>query len=458
MAYDPRDRQRQSFSEARNKFLTGGDNPRAYLDGFLARIFKREKTLRALTFFDSDGARQAADASATRYKAGTPLSPVDGLPLVLKDIFDIEGRPTGWGTKALTAHPARRDAAIVRALKAGGAVIIGKTTLPELGFGAPAATVNPWDGARSPGGSSSGSAAAVGAGFCPIAIGTQGKGSLTRPASFCGIYGFKPGHGTIHRGGDGGGQETNTHVGALAQTLNDAWLTARYLSEEAGPHPGHKGFEGSATLPDAIKPRCLVRLEGPGWEKTDVPARQAYDALIDAIARTGITIRAAHEMPATRALESDMRAAADALDVISDYESRWPLLMYIEREHAMPSGAYSDRVIKRGLERTKVTRSAYHDALEFRRAFRKTLRACREDGLFLISPSSTGIAPKGTDSTGSSVYQWASSLAGNPVISLPFMVVDGLPLGLELQGFVGEDENLIAAAHALDEGFTKGSF
>src|SRR5690606_25232623 len=114
------------------------------------------------------------------------------------------GLATAWGVSE-RAQLAWRDAAIVRALRAGGAVIVGKTTLPELGFGNPPATANPWDRTRSPGGSSSGSAAAVGAGFVPAAIGTQGKGSLTRPASYCGAYGFKPSHGTIHRGGDGGG-------------------------------------------------------------------------------------------------------------------------------------------------------------------------------------------------------------------------------------------------------------
>ncbi len=456
--YDPRARLRHGFAQAREDFLTGTQNPRDYLDSFLTRIFEREKILKAFTVLDLDTARQTADDSTARYKAGNPLSPVDGLPLALKDVFDIEGLPTGWGRQGDNPPPAHRDAAIVRALKIGGAVILGKTTLPELGFGEPAATVNPWDDTRSPGGSSSGSAAAVGASFCPVAIGTQGKGSLTRPSSFCGLYGFKPGHGTIHRGGNGGGQETNTHVGALAQTLDDAWLTARFLSEEAGPQPGHRGLNGPVTLPPPIKPRTLVRLQGPGWEKTDAPARQAYDALIEAIAQTGIPIRAADEAPATRALESGMRAAAEALEVISDYESRWPLLMYIEREHAAPTGAYSDRVVKRGLERLEVTRSAYHEALEFRRAYRKLLRDCFEDGLFLISPSSTGIAPQGTGSTGSSVYQWASSLAGNPVISLPFMAVDGLPLGLELQGFVGEEESLIASARALDGNFAEGAF
>lgn len=159
-----------------------------------------------------------------------------------------------------------------------------------------------------------------------------------------------------------------------------------------------------------------------------------------------------------RALARDLEAAARALDVIADYESRWPLIMYLENEKAAPTGAYSERVVTRGLERGKATRAAYHEALAFRDAFRATLDSCRADGLFLVTPSATGPAPQGTGDTGSSVYQWGSSLAGNPVVSLPLMAVDGLPLGLEMQGFAGGEAELMAAALALDEGFAGGKF
>ncbi|MGE0650579.1 MAG: amidase family protein, partial [Alphaproteobacteria bacterium] len=351
-----------------------------------------------------------------------------------------------------------RDAAIVHALRKGGAVILGKTTLPELGFGQPAATTNPWDAGRSPGGSSSGSAAAVGAGMVPVAIGTQGKGSLTRPASFCGACAFKPGHGTIHRGGDGGGQETNTHVGVLAHTAGDAWTVARYLSEAAGSHPGHRGMEGPKEPPPALMPKILVRLTAAGWDRTDAATQTAFDALLDGLAGAGVTIAEADELPGPRALARDLEAAAQALDVIADYESRWPLIMYLEQENAAPTGAYSERVVTRGLQRGRATRAEYHEALAFRDAFRATLDSCRADGLFFVTPSATGPAPQGTGDTGSSVYQWGSSLAGNPVISLPLMAVDGLPLGFEMQGFAGGEADLMAAALALDEGFAAGRY
>jgi len=457
MSYDPRAPRKASFAEARRAFIEGTYRPGDYLDRFLETIIAREGIVRAFATLDQSGARAAAAASDARYRARAPLSPMDGLPIAFKDIFEVEGLPTTWGI-AERGHVAWRDAAIVHALRKGGAVIVGKTTLPELGFGQPPATSNPWDAERSAGGSSSGSAAAVGAGFIPAAIGTQGKGSLTRPASFCGAYAFKPGHGTIHRGGDGGGQETNTHVGVLAHRLEDAWEVARYLSENAGPHPGHRGLGGSMAPPAPQMPKTLVRMTRAGWPATDEAARKAFDEVCAGLALIGVVIEEAEDVAPVAALAAGLDQAAHALDVISDYESRWPLLMYLETEKSAPTGAYSSRVVERGLARDKWSRAEYEDALAFRDDWRTKLAACRADSRFIVSPSATGAAPQGTNDTGSSVYQWGSSLAGNPVASLPLMAINGLPLGLELQGFIGEDAALMAAARALDEAFAAGRF
>jgi len=445
-AFDPKAPRGAGFAGARADFIAGCDTPRDYLERHFRVIDAREDSIHAFTALDATGARTAADAATERYCAGAPLSAVDGLPIAFKDIFAVRNLPTSWGVKAL-AQTAVRDAAIVHALRRGGAVIVGKTTLPELGFGEPPPTRNPLDTARSPGGSSSGSAAAVGAGMVPVAIGTQGKGSLTRPASFCGVFAFKPGYGTIHRGGDGGGQETNTHVGVLAKVVEDCWIVARYLSEIAGPHPGQVGLQGPEEAPGAQMPRTLLRLTKAGWEKTAPEARDAFDALCTRLAQAGITIGDAGELPEGRALAADLDAAAHALTVISDYESRWPLIMYLQEPDAAEK--FSPRVIERGLARDKWSRKDYENALRFRHAYRDKLRACHAEGRFFISPSATGPAPSGTSDTGSSVYQWGSSLAGNPVCSLPLMHAEGLPLGLELLGFEGEEARLMAAARAV---------
>lgn len=454
--YDPRAPGLLTFHSEMPKFLSGASTPLDYLEHCLARIAEVEPSLQAFSCQTPDIARAAAKAATTRYAQGKSLSLVDGLPLALKDIFEMRDAPTTWGIAAFAAHPPFRDAAIVRALRVGGAAIVGKTWLPELGMGAPPVTVNPWDFRRSPGGSSSGSAAAVGAGLIPVAIGTQGRGSLTRPASYCGTYAFKPSHGAIHRGGDGGGQETNTHVGVLAGALADAWIVARYLSDEAGPHPGAFGLDGPAMPPPAQRPRRLVRLEGPGWSMTEDAARKPYEDCLAAIAHAGIAVVQAEDSLPTRELSRDLEAASDALAVIADYESRWPLVMYVTSAEKYGPGAFSPTVIKRGLARADIPRARYQDALRFRASFQKKLAACQEDGLLFVSPSATDAAPADLNSTGSSVYQWASSLAGNPVVSLPFMTAGGLPYGLQVQGFFGADAGMIAQGLWLDEAFRRG--
>ncbi len=454
--YDPRDPGLLTFHDRTAAFRDGSDTPVKYLERCLAVITAREPVVKAFTTADLDAALAAAEAAAARHRAGHPASPVDGLPIAVKDIFETREAAAGWGSAHLGAQAGRRDAAIVDALRRGGSVLIGKTALPELGFGPPAATTNPWDAGRTPGGSSSGSAAAVAARMVPAAIGTQGKGSLTRPASLCGIYGFKPGHGTIHRGGDGGSQATNTHIGVLAGGLEDAWVIAKYLSDAAGPHPGHAALDGPAQPPEPAKPKTLVRLEAAGWERTGDAAKAAYEAQLAAFGTTGIDIVPARDHGEWAALEGELAAAADALSVIADYESRWPLLMLLDRDRDEATGIFDPLTHERGRARADVAPAAYQEALAYRQGYRARLAALAAEGVFAVTPAATGAAPLGLASTGSAVYQWASSLAGNPVISLPFMAVDGLPFGLQLQGFVGGEAALTAAARWLDAAFRAG--
>jgi Asp-tRNA(Asn)/Glu-tRNA(Gln) amidotransferase A subunit family amidase len=458
--YDPRAPGLLTFHDAVRDFRdgpgTGADTPVKYLERCLARITAREPAVKAFTSANLDAAMAAAEAATKRYRDGCPASPIDGMPLGLKDVFETRDAPTGWGARALSKIPGRRDAAIVHALRTGGGILVGKTALPELGFGPPATTTNPWDAARTPGGSSSGSAAAVGAAMVPAAIGTQGKGSLTRPASFCGIYGFKPGHATIHRGGDGGSQATNTHVGVLAGGLEDAWITARFLSHAAGPHPGGQAITGPADLPAPAKPKVLVRMEAAGWARTEEPAKAAYEALLESIGNSGVAVAHAGDDPQWAALEDEQAAAAAALSAIADYESRWPLFMYLERDREEGGGVFDALTHERGRARRDVTREDYEQALIYRAQYRERLAAVQKDGVFPVTPSATGAAPQGLADTGSAVYQGASSLAGNPVVSLPFMEASAMPLGLQVQGFVGGEAKMIAAARWLDQAFHAG--
>src|ERR1700704_6112705 len=189
-----------TFHAAPRRFTDGNDSPRAYLERCLETIAQREPVVKALVATNEAGARAAADASAARWKAGKPLSPIDGMPVGIKDLLETRDMPTEMGCAAMRGNFPKRDNAGVWALRQAGALILAKTVTAELGGSQPGPTTNPFDPKRTPGGSSSGSAAAVGANMVPVAIGTQVGGSIIRPAAYCGNFALKPTQGGINRG------------------------------------------------------------------------------------------------------------------------------------------------------------------------------------------------------------------------------------------------------------------
>ena len=228
---------------------------------------------------NQDGARKAADASAARWRHGKPLSPIDGMPIAIKDIIETADMPTGQGSPLFEGHESRRDSASVHALREAGAVIIGKTTTTEFAASHPwHKTQNPHDGKRTPGGSSSGSAAAVGAGMVPAGLGTQVVGSILRPASFCGAVGFKPSVGAINRSGshDHFSQSCQgAHRRDAGRHLGGAARHRRPRRRRSGLRRPHRRRRIS---PSAAKPARLGVLETGGWSATTEGARKAFAA------------------------------------------------------------------------------------------------------------------------------------------------------------------------------------
>ena len=199
----------------------GKTTPRAYLDECLKRIAELDDSIGAFVTLNKDGALKAADASAARWRAGKPLSPIDGMPIAIKDIIETADMPTGQGSPLWEGQESRRDSASVHALREAGAIILGKTTTTEFAATHPwHKTQNPHDPKRTPGGSSSGSSAAVGAGMVPAGLGTQVVGSILRPSSFCGAVGFKPSVGAINRSGSHD-HFSQSCQGAIGATLAD---------------------------------------------------------------------------------------------------------------------------------------------------------------------------------------------------------------------------------------------
>ena len=221
--------------------------------------------------------------------------------------------PTEYGSTLFAGHRPKQDAAVVLALREGGAAILGKTVTVTFGGGDPAKTRNPHDTRRTPGGSSSGSAAAVGAPTVPAAIGTHARGSTIRPASFCGVYALKPTFGAINRQGVFSAADSMDHLGTFAGSLRDVWIIARHMARLAGGDPGHPGLYGGAAPPAPRKPMRLVRLEMAGWARTDDATGAAFEDVVASLAAAGVEIFGKGDDPAIDAYEALPRRDAGAL-------------------------------------------------------------------------------------------------------------------------------------------------
>jgi Asp-tRNA(Asn)/Glu-tRNA(Gln) amidotransferase A subunit family amidase len=219
----------RAFHTATPAFSAGTDTPREFLERCIAVIEADQPKFLAFVTLDLADARNAADAATKRWKNGAPLSPIDGLPVGIKYIIETANMPTQMGSPLFAGYRSGRDAASVAALREAGAVVVGKTVTTEFAATVARETRNPWDPTRTPGGSSSGSACAVGDGMLPAALGTQVIGSILRPAAYCGAFGYKPSVGGINRGGSVD-YHSQSCQGVIAATLEDAWFTAREIS------------------------------------------------------------------------------------------------------------------------------------------------------------------------------------------------------------------------------------
>jgi Asp-tRNA(Asn)/Glu-tRNA(Gln) amidotransferase A subunit family amidase len=435
----------ESFRERTVAFRDGRETPRDHLETLIARIEAREPELHAFVTLDLDAARAAADAASARYAGGKPASPLDGLPIGLKDIIQTRELPTQSGSPIYAGWTAERDAPVAAALRRGGAAIVGKTATTEFAYGAITPARNPYDPERTPGTSSSGSAAAVGAGMLPAAIGTQLMSSVMRPASYCGHVGVKPTYGAIRQDAIHPFSPSGEHVGVHAHALEDAWLLLHHLSREAGPIPGERGITGPQSAPAARKPARLMRMYTPGWDLADAGVRNAFERALDAISDAGVAVVEPADDPELAALEADFARSDACIADVAAFEMRWPFFEY------EANGDDLHPRIRTLLARAHgVTLDDYHAALDWKDGFRARYRALagRIDGM--IGLTAPEVAPRGLENIGHPVMCSPASCMGAPAISLPSLQVDGLPLGLQLVGFHHRDADMFAFAAWLD--------
>jgi Asp-tRNA(Asn)/Glu-tRNA(Gln) amidotransferase A subunit family amidase len=448
--YDPREFKALTFHDVTARFRDGTDSPRAYLERCIETIKAREPIVKAFVVLNEDGARVAADASSARWKAGTALSPIDGMPIAIKDLLETKDMPTQMGCEAYRGHFPKRDNAAVWALRQAGAVVFGKTVSAELGGSHPGATTNPFDPACTPGGSSSGSAAAVAARMVPAAIGTQVGGSIIRPAAYCGNVALKPTQGAINRG-ERQATSMSSH-GVHAGCVEDVWQTMIEIGRRAGGDRGSPGLFGPLTPPAASKPQRLIVLQSAGWAGLDPTTIQAFEDLIERLRAAGVSILRRGDHPYIEALERSLVNAASVCNAITGWENRWYQRNLLD-EH--PQGL-SERARAALARAEAMTLDDYRAALAERSAAQQRHAAIAPlaDAIVMLScpgpaplwPGDQPGQPLAPRPTGDSVFNLPSSMLWAPALTMPLLGVDGMPVGVQYLGQQHEDARMAALA------------
>jgi Asp-tRNA(Asn)/Glu-tRNA(Gln) amidotransferase A subunit family amidase len=404
------------------------------------------------------GAREASDASTARWKAGNPLSNIDGMPVAIKDLLETKDMPTQMGCQAFRGNFPKRDNAAVWALRQAGAVLVGKTVTTELGGSHPGPTRNPWDPERTPGGSSSGSAAAVAARMIPAALGTQIGGSIIRPAAYCGNVALKPTQGGINRGER---QTTSmSTTGVHAGCIEDMWQVAIEIARRAGGDPGRLGLFGPRTPPAPVKPSRLIVLETEGWRDLDDASKSAFEAFSENIQAAGVTLLRRRDHPWIEALEQAIANGRAMCNAIINWENRWVYRNIVDQY----PDAVSSRLRAMLVKAESMTTDDYHAVLMQRSAAQQCHATIAPLADAVLSLSCAGPAPLLTTDlpdqatvlypTGDFVFNAPGSILFAPAITLPMISIGGLPVGVQLTGQQHEDARITALSQWIQEAVT----
>src|SRR5712671_2692059 len=429
-----------SATEAAQRIRDGLLTSEELVQACLERIRAVEPAVQAWTFLDAEHALAQARAADERKRSGEPVGPLHGVPVGIKDIIDTGDMPTENGTVLHQGRTPRNDAAVVAMLRAAGAVILGKTVTTECAYFSPGKTRNPHNPEHTPGGSSSGSAAAVGAAMVPLALGSQTNGSVIRPAAFCGVYGFKPTHGLIPRTGVLKLSRALDHMGIFARTLDDIALAAEQLVgyDEGDPdtRPRARAPFGNISREEPPIPPLLAFVKTPHWDRVSAQAKDAFGELVESLGDRVEEV----DLVSTAAEAWDWHKTIMEADMAANLEREWQ-----GRDKLSPQ--------LRGLmERGRETK-----AVDYQRALRGIPQILDSfDELFMerydaiITPAAPGSAPKGLASTGDPAFCTLWTLCGMPAVSLPLMQDSGgLPIGVQLVGRRNFDARLLRTARWL---------
>jgi Asp-tRNA(Asn)/Glu-tRNA(Gln) amidotransferase A subunit family amidase len=423
-------------TQAAAEIASGALSAHDYVGACLDKIAALDNSVHAFIHLDPAHALAQADALDRHKAGGGRLGPLHGLPVGIKDIIDTADYPAECGSQALAGRRPQADATVVTKLREAGAVIIGKTVTTELAYFHPGKTRNPHDLERTPGGSSSGSAAAVAANMVPLAIGSQTNGSVIRPAAFCGTFSFKPSHGLVSRAGVLTLSHALDHVGPFARSLDDLALIMDVIVGEDTRDPDSRAyaapdFRARLNAEQSRAPRfALMRM--PMWDNADEDVRRGLEALAKKAGAKEI------EMPA------EFRAGWDAHRAIMAADMAFNLGAIAD------SGNVSQQFRDLVAEGRKVTATNYLAARRDAHRYAEHISGVlAQDTDAILTPSARGVAPKGT-ATGDPMFCSFWSLIGFPALNLPLLTgMDGLPIGVQLIGAPGSDARLLRNAKAL---------
>lgn len=430
-----------SATEAARRIREGLLSSEELVESCLERIRQVEDTVQAWTFLDEKHALAQARAADELRRSAQPIGALHGIPVGIKDIVDTQDMPTENGTVLHKGRAPRDDAALVTMLKAAGAVILGKTVTTECAYFHPGKTRNPWNPKHTPGGSSSGSAAAVAASMVPLAVGSQTNGSVIRPAAYCGVYGFKPTHGLIPRTGVLPLSRALDQMGVFARTLEDLALAVEPL---VGFNEGDPDTRPRARMPllETLReeppiPPMIGLVKTPHWDRATEETKQGFTEIVEAL---GAQVEEVDLGP-TSVAAWDLHKTIMESDMALNFEREWqkgrarlsePLRSLIERGREIRAVDY-----KRALQASQLVVNNLED-----------LFIERYDAL--LTPSAPGSAPKGLGSTGDPVFCTLWTLCGMPAVSLPLLQdAQGLPIGVQLVGRRNFDARLLRTARWL---------
>ena len=437
-----------SATETARLIRDGVISSQQLIEACLARIDEADAQVQGWAFLDRDYALEQARSADQSRMSGQPIGPLHGVPVGIKDIFDTADMPTEYGSAIYAGHTPSHDATVVARLRAAGAVIMGKTVTTEFAYFAPGKTRNPHNPEHTPGGSSSGSAAAVGANMVPLALGSQTNGSTIRPAAYCGVVGFKPTHGLVSRHGALLLSHSLDHVGLFANSVDDIALLAEqivgYDEQDADSQPRARIPLGQIAAEEPPLPPMFAFVKTPYWDRVDEDTKEGFAEIIEHLGSQAEEVKLFPSAADAWQWHQAIMGAEMAHNLAREWTDRRDLLSeqlraQIERGREVRAPDYL-----RALSQVAPLNESFVEIFEQ-----------RYDAI--LTPAAPGAAPKGLASTGDPAFCTLWTLCGMPAISLPLLQgASDLPIGVQLVGPRHGDARLLRTARWLAAKMAEG--